>query len=144
MNRHDVTLELRALSLPEDQYVVVGGGVLALLELRDTEDIDLVVTESLFNRLREQGWRTKTRPNGKPGLKLGVVEAYLDVNCETFERSTSWLLEHAQILDGIPTTDLETLAGFKAGYGRPKDLRDLALLKERAGRGPSEGGSHTL
>ncbi len=144
MNRHDVTRELRALSLPEDQYVVVGGGVLALLELRDTEDIDLVVTEGLFNQLHEQGWRAKTRPNGKPGLKLSVIEAYLDVNCETFERSTSWLLEHAQVLDGIPTIDLETLAGFKAGYGRPKDLLDLALLKERAGGSASAGESHAL
>ena len=141
MNRHDVIRELRALSLPEDQYVVVGGGVLALLGLRDTEDIDLVVTEGLFNQLHEQGWRAKIRPNGKPGLKLDVVEAYLDVDCDTFERSTSWLLEHAQVLDGIPTTDLETLAGFKAGYGRPKDLLDLAMLQEQAGGSTSDGGT---
>ena len=140
MNRHDVIRELRALSLPEDQYVVVGGGVLALLGLRDTEDIDLVVTENLFSLLLQKGWRAKTRPNGKPGLKRGVIEAYLDVNCETFERSTSWLLEHAQVVEGIPTTDLETLAGFKAGYGRPKDLLDLTLLSERAGGGVSDGG----
>ena len=143
MNRHAVLRELRALSLPEDQYIVVGGGVLALLELRDTEDIDLVVTESLFNQLHDQGWRPKTRPNGKPGLKRGVIEAYLDVNCETFERSTNWLLEHAQVVDGIPAIDLETLAGFKAGYGRPKDLLDLALLRERAGIRVSDGGSPT-
>jgi hypothetical protein len=141
MNRHDVIRELRALSLPEDQYVVVGGGVLALHGFRETEDIDLVVTESLFNELLGRGWRAKTRPNGKPGLKHGAIEAYLDVNCETFERSTSWLLERAQVVDGIPTTNLETLTGFKAGYGRPKDLLDLALLRERAGSRVSVGGS---
>jgi hypothetical protein len=133
MNRHDVTQELRALSLPAGEYVVVGGGVLAMRGIRDTEDIDLVVSERLFADLQAQGWRAKTRPNGKPGLKHGLIEAYLDVNCESFERSTSWLLENAQVLDGIPTIDLETLENFKAGYGRPKDLRDLTLLRERTG-----------
>ena len=133
MNRHDVTQELRALSLPADEYVVVGGGVLAIHGIRETEDIDLVVSERLFTDLQTRGWRAKTRPNGKPGLKHGLVEAYLDVNCESFERSTSWLLEHAQVLDGIPTIDLETLARFKAGYGRPKDLLDLTLLRKRSG-----------
>ena len=139
MNRNDVTRELRALSLPQDQYVVVGGGVLALHELRDTNDIDLVVSKSLFVDLQARGWRAKTRPNGKPGLKYGVTEAYLDVNCEPFERSTTWLLENALILDGIPTIDLQTVAGFKAAYGRPKDLLDLKLLNERIDASASVG-----
>ena len=60
----------------------------------------------------------------------GIVEAYLDVNCNSFERSTSWLLENVHIINGIPSIALETLAGFKAGYGRPKDFADLALLRE--------------
>jgi len=133
MNSFDVTRELFALALPADEYVVVGGGVLAMHGIRETQDIDLVVTERLFVALRGQGWRAKTRPNGKPGLKQGIVEAYLDVNCSSFERSTSWLLKNVHVINGIPTIDLETLAGFKAGYGRPKDLADLALLREQMG-----------
>jgi len=130
MNRFDVTRELLALALPADEYVLVGGGVLAMHGIRETEDIDLVVTERLIVALQTQGWRAKTRPNGKAGLKQGIVEAYLDVNCNSFERSTSWLLENVQIINGIPSIALETLAGFKAGYGRPKDFADLALLRE--------------
>jgi hypothetical protein len=133
MNSEVVRRELLALSLPLDQYVVVGGGVLALHDVRETEDIDLVVTNRLFNELQAQGWKQKTRPNGKPGLKRGVIEAYLDVNCDTVERSTSWLLEHAVFMHGIPTIDLQTLRAFKAGYGRPKDLHDLALLSKQSG-----------
>ena len=133
MNRHDVTRELRALSLPEDQYVVVGGAVLAIHGIRETDDIDLVVSESLFTELRARGWRVKTRPSGKPGLKHGVTEAYLDVNCEPYERSTFWLLDNAQVVDGIPTIDLETLARYKTANGRAKDQVDLKLLDEQCG-----------
>jgi hypothetical protein len=137
MNRHDVTRELRAHSLPEDQFVVVGGAVLAMHDLRDTEDIDLVVSETLFIELQAKGWRTKARPNGKPGLKYGVIEAYLDVNCDSYERSTESLLKCAQTMHGVPAIDLQTLANFKAGYTRAKDLDDLALLGQRLGIKPS-------
>jgi len=130
MNEREVEAELLALALPGAEYVVVGGAVLALLGIRDTEDIDLVVSERLFADLQDRGWRVKTRPNGKPGLKHGRTEAYLDVNCESFERSSSWLFENAQeVRSGFPVVDLETLAQFKAGYGRPKDLQDLVLIR---------------
>ena len=51
------------------------------------------------------------------------------MNTETFQRSTSWLLDHADTVDGIPLVDLGTLAGFKASYGRAKDIADLELLE---------------
>jgi hypothetical protein len=137
MNRHDVTRELHALALPPDHFVVVGGAVLALHGLRETEDIDLVVSGTLFAELHARGWRAKTRPNGKPGLKHGLIEAYLDVNCASYERSTDSLLMHAENVNGVPAIDLHTLANFKAGYARVKDLNDLALLNQQLGIRPS-------
>lgn len=129
MDRHRILSEIRRLNLPADAYVVVGGAAMAIRGLRQTEDVDLVVTPSLFAELEKSGWRRKQRPSGKPGLLHGPFEAYLDVNTRAFQRSTSWLLEHAEFVEGIPLVDLGTLAGFKASYGRSKDLADLELLK---------------
>ena len=131
MNREQVLAELRALKLQLGQYVVVGGAALAIRGIRDTEDIDLVVTPQLFDNLAARGWRPKARPSGKPGLKFGQSEAYLDVNCEAFGRSTSWLLEHADHVNDTPLVDLPTLAQLKAGYGRDKDIRNLQFISER-------------
>jgi hypothetical protein len=130
MNRDQVLAELRALKLTPGQYVVVGGAALAIRDIRDTEDIDLVVTAQLFDELVSRGWQSKTRPSGKPGLKFARAEAYLDVNCEAFGQSTSWLLEHAERVHDTLLVDLPTLAQFKAGYGRDKDVRDLQLIRE--------------
>ena len=130
MNRDQVLAELQALKLPSGQYVVVGGAALAIRDIRDTDDIDLVVTQQLFDELATRGWKPKARPNGKPGLKFGRAEAYLDVNCEAFGQSTSWLLEHAERVHDTLLVDLPTLAQFKAGYGRDKDFRDLKLIHE--------------
>ena len=106
--------------------------------LRDTDDIDLVVTPALFAHLSNAGWSSKIRPNGKPGLRKGCVEAYLDVNTPGFERSTPWLIENAERLDGIPFVDLNTLAEWKRTYGRPKDARDVAILEaQELGSEPS-------
>jgi len=141
VNRRDVLSEIRNLKLPAGEYIVVGGAALAARGIRDTDDIDIVVTQSLFAELERAGWALKIRPNGKPGLHRGRVEAYLDVNCGDFERSTPWLLAHAELVDEIPVIDLETLARFKAGYGREKDVQDLRLIakhllmKDAAGEG---------
>ncbi|WHP05403.1 zinc ABC transporter substrate-binding protein [Acinetobacter corruptisaponis] len=132
MDKKELVAALRNLNLPLDQFIVVGGGVLTVHGIRETEDIDIVVTPDLFTILR-QSWTLKTRPNGKPGLHKGCVEAYLDVNCETFEKTTEWLLFHSDIVEGIHFIDLKTLAGFKAGYGREKDISDLKLIVQYIG-----------
>lgn len=128
MTSHDVITELNRLGLPRGQYVVVGGAALAVRGIRETDDIDVVVTTELFEKLAESGWVLQLRPNGKPGLHRGSVEAYLDVDGDDFKRSLSWLLSRAEILRGHAFVDLETLAGFKASYGREKDLQDLNLI----------------
>jgi len=49
MNRAQVLAELQALKLTSGQYVVVGGAALAIRDIRDTDDIVLVVTSQLFD-----------------------------------------------------------------------------------------------
>lgn len=134
MNGQQVISAIRALNLPVGDYVVVGGAAMAVRGLKDTSDIDLVVTPRLFETLASSGWTLKPRPNGKPGLRHGHMEAYLDVNTEAFARSTEWLIEHAQTVDGIPLVDLTTLAGWKRSYGREKDARDVELIEAAAQR----------
>jgi uncharacterized protein len=139
MDRQEVLAMIAALQLPEGKYVVVGGAAMAARGLRDTNDIDLVVTPELFGQLARSGWSAKQRPIGKPGLYFGTVEAYLDVNTPTFARDTDWLIEHAEHVKGTRLVDLDTLVGCKRTYGREKDLRDVAILE--ANRGGARGAS---
>lgn len=109
--------------------------------LRDTADIDLVVTPGLFDRLLALGWPKKPRPNGQPGLKQGCVEVYLDVSTPSHSPSIDWLLARADIQEGIPLVDLDTLLAWKRGYGREKDARDVELLQTIKGGGQ---GAHSV
>lgn len=130
MDCRGVASEIANLRLPEGEYVVVGGACLALYGVRETQDIDLVVTERLFGELEHAGWHLKRRPNGKPGLHCGCVEAYLDVNCGSFQRSTEWMLQHCRRVHGIPVISLATLVAVKAQYGREKDMHDVRLIEK--------------
>lgn len=129
MNWTDILAKLRELNIPPEEYIVVGGGALAARNIRDTEDIDLVVSPVIFEKLVAEGWRLKLRPNGKPGLHYGCIEAYLDVHCGNFEPSLSSLLEQAETIEEIRILDLKNLAKFKRQYGREKDLADLQLIR---------------
>ena len=130
MDTNQVIFEIKALSLPIDQYVTVGGAALAVRAFRHTDDIDLVVTPPLFERLKSEGWVQKSRHNGRLGLKRGRVEVYLEVNAQRFARDTDWLIAHSELVEGIPLADLNTLLGWKRAYGRDKDASDVELLEK--------------
>lgn len=119
---------MKDLNLPQGHYVIVGAGSLAAYDLRETSDIDLVVTEDLFRLLAEQGWEIQNRTDGKTALKHGHAEAFLDVNAEGFRPTTEELLERAVIIDGVPFASLEDVRAFKIAYGREKDRRDVKLI----------------
>ncbi|WP_336041424.1 zinc ABC transporter substrate-binding protein [Acinetobacter dispersus] len=133
MDKNGLVSQLISLNLPTDQYVVVGGGVLTIHGVRETEDIDLVVTPDLFNKLKLT-WTQKIRPNGKLGLYKECFEAYLDVNCGICEKSFQALFENSNLIEGIHFIDLPTLAEFKRSYGREKDLHDLKLIEQLQNR----------
>lgn len=136
MDRQEVIAEILALELPAHAYVVVGGAAMTIRGLRETSDIDLVVTPDLFDRLAAVGWTRKPRPNGQPGLRRGRVEVYLDVGTPSCAPGVEWLLAHADLDAGIPLVDLDTLLAWKRAYGREKDARDVELLQSLRIGGP--------
>jgi len=52
---------VQPLELPAVDYIVIGSGVLDALGLRPANDIDLVVSEPLFGRLRQRGWEADVK-----------------------------------------------------------------------------------
>lgn len=60
----DIYKEIDQLDLPTGEYVVLGSGILGALGIRAIADVDLLVTPSLFARLRERGWEYSTLDYG--------------------------------------------------------------------------------
>lgn len=129
--RIDVVKEVRKLGFSFGQYTVVGTGIMAVLGIKDTDDADLVVLPSLFERLKQSGeWEEFKKPNGGPALRKGNVEAYLDVNCGSHNPTSEELISRAVVIQGIPFITLEELLKFKKEYKRPKDFTHIEIIEE--------------
>lgn len=130
----DHLAEVRSLNLPAGTYLVVGGSCLAVRGIRESNDIDIVVTPETFELLRERGWEIdalfKEKWN-RERLKHGLFEIYTDMVIESEDRyvSAADLIQKAEMLEGIPFLSLPDLMYFKRDNARPKDLEDIASIE---------------
>ncbi|MEX0749149.1 MAG: hypothetical protein WD467_01300 [Candidatus Saccharimonadales bacterium] len=138
MDAVDIISEIRELNLPDDrgrvstgkgEYVVVGGAVKALHGLRQTDDIDIVVSSHLYHQLKAAGWTSITFPDGNAGLACDRVEIMLNWGGELEQ-----LLPSAEETEGIPIVGLEKVLEWKLVANRAKDQADILKLKAYLGR----------
>lgn len=129
----NIIQKVKALNFPNNEYVVVGSGILEAKGIRETNDIDIVVSPDLFEKCKAHSWEQVPWTYEKIGqiyLRKAEYELYLDVNCKDFNPTLSELLERAEIIEGIPFASLEDTSNFKRAYGKPKHLRDIELIEQ--------------
>lgn len=117
--------KINELNLQAGTYVVVGSGILNALGIRESEDVDLVVTEDAYQMLNEKGWE-HGEWRDQPVLRRDVF----DIGRHWYGKGVKELLKTAQVVDGIPYLSLDDVYEWKKGLGREKDIRDIALIDE--------------
>lgn len=121
--------QVRALNLPDNQYVVIGSGLLDAWGLRASHDVDIVVSDELFADLTRMGRYTLgARPNGDRFLSDGTYEIFDNWG---EDGSFAQLMQGSVEVDGIRFVSPEYLIRQKSERGWDKDVRDIALLREK-------------
>ena len=121
MNKQDIVQRLQTLAFPREEYWVVTGSAMVLYGIKDeTRDIDLGCSAKLADRLEADGYPAERLPDGSRKLVIGS-------DIEIFEK---WLFDRVEYIDNIPTISLKGLIMMKESLGRPKDLKDIAAIKE--------------
>jgi len=127
----DIFEEVKNLNLPLGQYLVLGSGPMAARRIREYKDIDILVTENLYEELVKQGWKT-VEINGVNGkfkvLKNGKFEVDKRLWCGDYKPDIEALIKNAEIINGVPFLQLSELVKFKTALGREKDLKDIELI----------------
>lgn len=121
----DITRYIQSLQMPEGEYMVIGGGLLTALGLRELHDIDILTTPAVFERFRLAGWQPVTWL-GKPGLRGGIFEMGMEVHGYYLAD----LIEGAYRVEGVPYINIELLYAIKSHLRRPEDLQDITLLEQ--------------
>jgi hypothetical protein len=95
--------ELKALNLPKGKYAIFGSGPIAVRNIRDSHDVDIIVTADLWDELKQKyGEHIKQEPLS---IVIGNIEIYprwLD-----FSDKINEMIDSAEIIEGLPFVRLE-------------------------------------
>lgn len=126
----DFKQKIAGLNLPQNSYIVVGSGILGALGIRESNDIDLIVTEQAYRYVETLGWEKDSWGGNTVVFKKDVF----DIGNDWYGKTAEDLLQHAEIVDEVPYLSLNDVYEWKKTKARDKDLRDLKLIDEyRAG-----------
>jgi hypothetical protein len=115
--------ELKKLNLPSDQFAIFGSGPLAVRNIRDVDDLDVIVKPALWNELCK-----KYENENNKVIHIGRIDL--------FRQWIPWfddiipIIDTADIIDGIRYVNLEYLLKWKKAMNREKDQKDIKLINE--------------
>jgi hypothetical protein len=119
--------QLAALQLSPGEAIVVGSGILEVLGIRESQDLDLMISEPVFWRIANTELLSVILyPDGTNGLNLDAVELMYSWLGRTVEDITPHVIE----IDGVQFLSLTGLRAMKLEHGRAKDLRDVELIDQ--------------
>ena len=124
--------ELRNFNLQVDQFAITSSGTLAVRNIREATDLDIIVTDTLWGELIKK----------YPINKDGDFES-INVDNIQFLHKGSWftgnnekMIREADIIDGIRYVKLEEIRKRKTNRDREKDIHDVELIKNYLGLKP--------
>jgi hypothetical protein len=122
--------ELKKLDLPVGSFMIVGSGLLDVLGIRASHDIDVVISKESFDILKQRGWEIVVREDGTEK----IIHESFDCMTDWYGKSLAAILDDAQWVNDIPYMSLSTIYSWKKSMKRSKDLVDLQLIDEYLSR----------
>ena len=130
MTKSEVIAKVKSLNLPDGSYIVYGSAPLVVLGIRDVNDIDLLVSEKVYNQLEKKGWKKVYKgPKDEP-LTHDVFDVHKNWEFSGYSPNLSELLSRAIEVEGVAFASLDDVRKWKADWGRDKDLADIKLIDD--------------
>jgi hypothetical protein len=127
MSNKGLFQRVKELKLPIGKYALFGSAPLGIRKLRDCHDIDIIVTEDLWNKYKSKNWEIKVMPCCGQCLWNDEIELWKDWYPGKW--NIQRLIDEAEIIDGLPFVKLEYVVEWKRQYGREKDLKDVESVE---------------
>ena len=128
MTLNEFITEVKSLELPDGEYVLCGSCPLTAAGIRDTQDIDLYVSESLRDELVARGWHEVPKEGHDRPITYEHFDAHTDWHIGDYDPSLQEMLATATVMEGVPFASLAEVRKWKSQHGRPKDVADIALI----------------
>ena len=125
--------KLQELNFPLGEYVLVGSGPLAARELREASDLDIAVTDKLWQQLFDSGKYKIEERYGRLFLAepdSEDVDIIKQLDWEAYPTTVEEAIASADIIQGFPFLSIPETIKFKTALGREKDFRDIKMLED--------------
>lgn len=131
--------KLDELGLNPDNSIVIGSGILSVLRLRDSDDLDLVVNNSKYQELSKDAHFARVQAHGREILTDELYEINASWNVLGKDYTFDDLLKQSTIIDGVRYITPEFLLAVKESWlndddVRQKDIDDVKLIKSYLGK----------
>ena len=117
--------EVRKLNFSENEFAIFGSSSLVVRNLRQSDDIDLIVKKDLWDKL-SQKYKVEGSKNNL--IKIGKIEIWND--WLYLKESVEELIDDSEIIDGLPFVKLKYVLEWKKKMNREKDIEDIKLIEE--------------
>jgi len=128
MNNNDLFQRVKELKLPIGKYALFGSAPSGTRGLKDCRDIDIIVTEDLWDEYKSKGWETRVMPRGSQYLWNDEIELWKDWYPGKWDIKK--LIDEAEMIDELPFVKLEHVVKWKRQSGREKDLKDIETIEK--------------
>ena len=120
--------ELKLLNLSKKEFSITGSGPLAIRNMREAEDLDLIVKANLWKVLEDKHGSEKGigGPNVKV-INLGNIQIIYSPDSKDH---TEKLISNSEIIESFPFISLKDLIERKKSHGREKDFRDIKMIED--------------
>ena len=126
MNK-DLFNKVKEIGLPLGKYAIFGSGPMGIRELRECRDLDIIVTEDIYNIYKNNsGWELK-KCDKSEYLEKDNIELWK--NWSPSDWNINQLIKNAEIIDDLPFVRLEEVLRWKKILGREKDLEDIKIIE---------------
>jgi len=117
--------KLKKLNLPDGEYAVYGSGPLAVREIREAKDLDVIVTDNLYQKLKEK----YPKDSKWEMLKIEEIEIHPSWAWEPKITDLKGVIKRAEVIKGLRFVRLDDLLNCKKKMGREKDFDDIKLIE---------------
>lgn len=122
MNKEELLSLLDTLNLPKTEYYILSSGSMLLYGLRErANDLDLCVSNELFEQLKEK-YNLKDCDKNECGFYHISKKIEIVPNAKE-----DFKMEYK---DGYPVENLETILLFKKKRNAPKDQKDIQSITD--------------
>lgn len=131
----DIKTKLQEIGVGDNNGVVIGSGILNVLNLRESKDIDLIVTKEKYDDLSRNNRFIKKENHGR----IILMDDDFEIGTKWIVLGKTWeyedLLNHSVVIDDIRYNKIDFLLKAKQswindGEGRQKDMDDVKIMEE--------------